>query len=76
MTYVELLTLLMALLGVVVGFVSLRRTSTLQERVTKAEETQARLAERQLASLDEEAQRTRKADVRARIEPVGNGHRF
>ena len=83
MTYVELLTLLIALLGVVVGFVSLRRTTRLQERttelqerMTKAEEAQARLAERQLSLIEEEAQRTRTADVQARIEQKNNGHRF
>ena len=74
--YVEVLTLLIALLSVVVAFVSLLRTTRLQERMAKAEEAQGRLAERQLAALEEEAQQTRKADVRARLEPKGNGHHF
>lgn len=76
MTYVEVLTLLIALLSVVVAFVSLWRTTRLQERMTKAEEAQGRLAERQLAGLDEEAQQADKADVRVRFQPSGNAHRF
>lgn len=76
MTFVDLLTLLIALLAVVVAFLSFFRTIRLQERMTKAEEAQGRLAERQLSLIDEDTQRTRKADVQARIEPKNNGHRF
>jgi hypothetical protein len=76
MTYVEVLTLLISLLSVVVAFVSLWRTTRLQERMTKAEEAQGRLAERQLSALDEDEQRAGKADVRVRLEPGSGAQRF
>ena len=44
--------------------------------MTRAEEAQGRLAERQLAALDKDVERAGKADVRVRLQPSGNAHRF
>jgi hypothetical protein len=76
MTSVETLPLCISLLSVVVAFVSYWRTIRLQERMTKAEEAQGRLAERQLLAMDEEAQQATRAHLSVRFQPSGNAHRF
>lgn len=75
MTLVETLTLLLAILSVVVSFLSLLRTTKLQTRVVRAEEAQARLAGRQLDALEATAARESKADVRISVERFSNAHR-